>query len=41
MGQNAHNFVKDNFLITQQVRNYLALMMSLKEGEVSRLEVLV
>jgi trehalose synthase len=41
MGQNAHNFVKDNFLITQQVRNYLALMMSLKEGEVSRLEVVV
>jgi len=41
MGQNAHNFVKDNFLITQQVRNYLALMMSLKEREVSRLEVVV
>ncbi|GAB4244632.1 MAG: glycosyltransferase [Thermoleophilia bacterium] len=39
IGRRAHRFVQQNFLITRQLRDYLALMVSLHYGEKGRLEV--
>ncbi len=39
MGQRAHRLVKENFLLTRHLREYLSLMLSLLLGEGDRLEV--
>jgi|SRR5665648_167710 len=39
VGRRAHRFVLQNFLITRQLRDYLALMVALHYGEQGRLEV--
>jgi trehalose synthase len=33
MGHQAREFVRDNFLITRHLRDYLALMVSLLKGK--------
>jgi trehalose synthase len=32
LGEHGHKHVKENFLITQNLKNYLALMLSLSRG---------
>jgi trehalose synthase len=39
MGERAQRFVRQNFLITRQLREYLALMVSLLHGEAERIEL--
>lgn len=39
MGERARRFVQENFLITRHVREYLALMLSLLNGNYERIEV--
>lgn len=39
MGENAHNHVRENFLVTRQLRSVLALMAALRSGDPERLEV--
>jgi len=39
MGQKAREFVKDNFLITRQLREYLTLMVALIHGCRDRIEL--
>lgn len=39
MGENAHHYAKENFLITRQLRSVLALMAALQVGDPERLEV--
>jgi len=39
MGRKAHQFVKDNFLITRHLRDYLSLMLALKLGAHERIEL--
>lgn len=39
MGARAHRFVRENFLITRQLTEYLALMVALLHGEKERYEV--
>ncbi|WP_022854229.1 glycosyltransferase [Thermodesulfatator atlanticus] len=39
MGQKAHQFVKENFLITRHVRDYLSLLLSLVSGNGERIEL--
>jgi trehalose synthase len=39
MGQNAREFVRDNFLITRHLREYLTLMVSLLHGAQDRIEL--
>jgi len=38
MGRKAHQFVKDNFLITRHLRDYLSLLLALKLGVHERIE---
>ncbi|AEH44475.1 glycosyl transferase group 1 [Thermodesulfatator indicus DSM 15286] len=39
MGKKAHQFVKENFLITRHVRDYLSLMLSFISGNGERIEL--
>ncbi len=39
IGERAHRFVWENFLITRQLREYLTLMLGLRFGEADRIEV--
>ena len=39
MGENARRFVKENFLVTRQVREYLALMIGLHYGLKDRIDL--
>ena len=39
MGQKAHQFVKENFLITRHVRDYLSLMLAFVSGNGERIEL--
>jgi len=39
MGQKAHNLVRDNFLITRQLREYLTLMVALLHASRERIEL--
>lgn len=39
MGERAHAYVRENFLITQQLRSNLALLMVLLQGDSERLEI--
>jgi len=39
MGTKARNFVRDNFLLTRQLREYLTMMVSLRHGEHERVEL--
>ena len=39
IGQRAHRLVLENFLLTRHLREYLAMMLSLRVGESDRLEV--
>ncbi len=39
MGEKAHNFVKENFLLTRQLREYLTLMVGLHYGAKERIEL--
>jgi len=39
MGRKAHQFVKENFLITRHLRDYLSLMLALISGNGERVEV--
>ncbi len=39
MGENAQAYVRENFLITQQLRSNLALIMALMQGDNERLEL--
>ena len=39
MGRKAHQFVKDNFLITRHLRDYLSLLLALKLGAHERIEL--
>ncbi|MFQ5691660.1 MAG: glycosyl transferase family 1, partial [Nitrospinota bacterium] len=39
MGEKAHGFVLENFLLTRHLREYLALMVSLLHGEQERIEL--
>ena len=39
MGKKAHQFVKDNFLITRHLRDYLSLLLALKLGAHERIEL--
>ncbi|MFQ5912991.1 MAG: glycosyltransferase [Nitrospinota bacterium] len=39
MGQKAHRFVRENFLLTRHLREYLTLMLSLLHGERERIEL--
>ena len=39
MGDKAHNFVKENFLLTRHLREYLTTMVSLLHGEGDRIEL--
>jgi trehalose synthase len=40
MGRKAREFVRENFLLTRQVREYLALMVALQHGTGERIEVI-
>lgn len=39
MGENAHHYARENFLITRQLRSALALMAALQAGDPERLEI--
>ena len=39
MGRKAREFVRENFLLTRQLREYLALMVALNHGEQDRIEL--
>jgi trehalose synthase len=39
MGRKAREFVRENFLLTRQLREYLALMVALQHGTEERIEV--
>jgi trehalose synthase len=39
MGQKAREFVRENYLLTRQLREYLALMVALRHGTDERIEV--
>jgi len=39
MGQKAKEFVRENFLITRNLREYLSLMLGLVHGEGDRIEL--
>jgi trehalose synthase len=39
MGEKAREFVRENFLLTRQLREYLALMVALQHGAEERIEV--
>lgn len=39
IGEKAHRLVLENYLLTRHLREYLALMLSLRIGEIDRLEV--
>lgn len=39
MGERAHGYVRENFLITQQLRSQMAVMMALLHGDSERLEI--
>ena len=39
MGERAHRFVGENFLITRHVREHLTLMLALQYGSHDRIEV--
>jgi trehalose synthase len=39
MGQKAREFVRENYLLTRQLREYLALMVALQHGTEERIEV--
>ena len=39
MGRTAREFVRENFLITRQLRDYLAVMVSLVYGVEERIEL--
>ncbi len=39
MGERAHRFVRENFLITRHLREYLTLMLALRYGSGDRIEV--
>jgi trehalose synthase len=39
MGENARNFVRENFLLTRHLREYLTLMVSLLHGRGDRIEL--
>jgi trehalose synthase len=39
MGQKAREFVRENYLLTRQLREYLALMVALRHGTDQRIEV--
>ena len=39
MGDKAKEFVRDNFLITRQLREYLTLMVGLLHGAGDRIEL--
>lgn len=39
MGERAHRFVKQNFLVTRQVREHLTIMLALQYGSHDRIEV--
>lgn len=39
MGLKAREFVRDNFLLTRQLREHLTLMVSLQHGIVDRIEL--
>ena len=39
MGQRARRFVRENFLITRHLREYLVMMISLLSGQEERIEV--
>ncbi|HEY3174846.1 MAG TPA: glycosyltransferase [Candidatus Polarisedimenticolia bacterium] len=39
MGEKGRRFVRENFLLTRHLRDYLALMLSLKHGAQDRIEV--
>ena len=40
MGTKAHAFVRDNFLLTRQLREYLTMMVSLRHGAHERVELI-
>jgi trehalose synthase len=39
MGRKAQQFVRENFLITRHLREYLTLMVGLARGDADRLEL--
>ncbi len=39
MGENARQFVRQHFLVTRQLREYLTLMLGLGRGDTDRLEI--
>jgi trehalose synthase len=39
MGKKAQRFVRDNFLITRHLREYLTLMVALRHGSQDRIEL--
>ena len=39
MGEKARNFVRENFLLTRHLREYLTLMVSLLHGRGDRIEL--
>jgi trehalose synthase len=39
MGQKAREFVRENFLLTRQLREYLTVMVALRHGAGDRLEL--
>lgn len=39
MGQKARDFVRDNFLITRHLRDYLTLILGLTHGAEDRIEL--
>ena len=39
MGVKAKEFVRENFLLTRQLREHLTLMVSLQHGETDRIEL--
>lgn len=39
MGERAHRFVWENFLITRHLREYLAIMLGMRVGQTERIEV--
>jgi trehalose synthase len=39
MGRKAHDFVRENFLITRQLREYLTVMVALAHGTEERVEL--
>jgi len=41
MGENARAYVRENFLITRQLRNVLAILVAQLQGDRERLEVFV